>query len=302
MDNEMIRLMELSALEPWVESFSRMGNSYIFARFRGSQIGGSPMSKPLRFDCMTIIVCRRGSFDVEVNLQEYHIAANTMLVVSPGMLLKMASSNSSRLDLYMIFISREFLMDINIDLNALNIRSLIEHRSPAITLTDAEAGKLVKYLEFLDMQACEEEETVFSKNVARSLCAAVFYQLLQFSYLRIGHREDESREPLSRRSTYVHDFMRLVHLNYMKERAVSFYADQLFISPKYLTLLVKEATNRSPGDWINEFVVIEAKNLLRFSGKNVQQVAYALNFSNQTSFGKYFKRLTGFSPSEYQKT
>ena len=105
----------------------------------------------------------------------------------------------------------------------------------------------------------------------------------------------------SRRSSYVHDFMRLVHLHYTRERSVNFYASQLFISPKYLSLLVKEATGRSAARWIDHFVITEAKNLLRFSGKNVQQVAYALNFSNQSSFGKYFKHLTGMSPTEYQK-
>jgi AraC-like DNA-binding protein len=94
----------------------------------------------------------------------------------------------------------------------------------------------------------------------------------------------------------------LVHIYYSKERAVKFYADKLFISPKYLSLLVKEATGRSAANFIDEFVVLEAKNMLRFSGKNIQQIAYALNFSNQSSFGKYFKHLTGMSPTEYQKS
>ena len=105
-----------------------------------------------------------------------------------------------------------------------------------------------------------------------------------------------------RRSSYVQDFMRLVHMHFTRERSVNFYASQLFISPKYLSLLVKEATGRSAARWIDHFVITEAKNLLRFSGKNIQQVAYALNFSNQSSFGKYFKHLTGMSPTEFQKS
>ena len=63
-----------------------------------------------------------------------------------------------------------------------------------------------------------------------------------------------------------------------------------------------KATGRSAAAWIDECVILEAKNLLRFSGKNIQQIAYELNFSNQSSFGKYFKHLTGMSPSEFQKT
>jgi AraC-like DNA-binding protein len=74
----------------------------------------------------------------------------------------------------------------------------------------------------------------------------------------------------------------------------------MFISPKYLSLVIKEATGKSAGDWIDQYVIQEAKNQLRFSGKNVQQIAYDLNFSNQSSFGKYFKNLTGMSPTAFQ--
>ena len=83
---------------------------------------------------------------------------------------------------------------------------------------------------------------------------------------------------------------------------MAFYASQLYITPKYLSLLIKEATGRSAAEWIDEFVIMEAKNMLRFSGKNVQQVAYDLNFPNQSAFGKYFKHLTGMSPTRFQRS
>ena len=84
--------------------------------------------------------------------------------------------------------------------------------------------------------------------------------------------------------------------------SISVRSDKLFISPKYLSLLVKEATGRSAANWIDEYVIMEAKNMLRFSGRNIQQVTYDLNFPNQSSFGKYFKHLTGMSPTQYQRS
>jgi AraC-like DNA-binding protein len=255
----------------------------------------------MRLDCLSIIVCRKGSLDAEINLQSYHVKANTLLIINPGMLFRLSNIDYTRIDAYILFVSTSFLVDININLNAINIRSLIEKRSPVMRISDSEVTKLMRYFELLDLNA-RDEETVFSLNIARSVIASLFYQLLQFNFLRISNdTDDENASVRSHRSNYVHDFMRLVHLNYTQHRTVAFYADKLFISPKYLTVLVKEATGRSAADWINEFVIIEAKNLLRFSGKNVQQVAYALSFSNQSSFGKYFKHLTGMSPSEYQK-
>ncbi len=135
----------------------------------------------------------------------------------------------------------------------------------------------------------------------RCVIAALTYQVLQMVTRRIKDNS-ESKMPRSRRTTYVNEFMRLVHEHHTRERSVAFYAGKLFISPKYLSLIIKESTGKSATDVIDSYVVLEAKNLLRFSGKNIQQVAYELNFPNQSSFGKYFKHLTGMSPSEYQRS
>lgn len=296
----LLTLKDLGALDMLATNFSRMQDKYMVARLKGLARPLQPLETPLRMACMTVMLCRRGSMDVELNMMPYHIKANTLLVIPPQMLIKTPRNDLSRVDLCVLFVSQEFLVDINIDLNTINIRSLIEKHTPAVEITEAQCGKLMRFIELLDANAREEETTVFSVNVARSLCAGIFYELLHINFLRISH-EPQDAAVTPRRSTYVHDFMRLVHLNYMRERSLSFYAGQLYITPKYLTLLVKEATGRSAAQWINEFVITEAKNLLRFSGKNVQQVAYALNFSNQSAFGKYFKHLTGISPTAYQR-
>lgn len=81
---------------------------------------------------------------------------------------------------------------------------------------------------------------------------------------------------------------------------MKYYAEKMFITPKYLSVLIREATGHSAVDWIDQYVILEAKNMLRYSGKNIQQIAYDLNFSNQSAFGKYFKNITGVSPSEFR--
>lgn len=297
-----LQLSQLAGVERIATQFSRMGNNYMFSRIKGDSDPMPEFDSPMRLDCLSIIVCKRGSLDAEINLQNYHVRANTLLVINPGTLFRISNIDYSRIDAYILLVSTSFLVDININLNAINIRSLIEKRSPVMRISEIEVSKLMRCFELLDLNARDDDETVFSVNIARSVIATIFYELLQFNFLRINREAEDIESSRSRRSSYVRDFMRLVHLNYTQHRTVAFYAEKLFISPKYLTVLVKEATGRSAADWINEFVIIEAKNLLRFSGKNVQQVAYALSFSNQSSFGKYFKHLTGMSPSEYQKS
>lgn len=301
MTEQILSIEEIAKIVNYSKNFSRMGDKYVCCRV---STGGEPipvLSKPIRLKGMTLLLCRRGTLDMEINLKPFHIMPNTLAVISPECLLKCTNLDYEHLDISMLFIDSVFLTDVNIDLNAINVRSLIEQRTPIVSLTDAEAAIFNKHLELLELHADNDTRTIFSRNIARSLIAATAYRLLQFNFDRINNIETAASAS-SRRNGYVHDFMRLVHLNYMRERSVAYYANALCISPKYLSLIIKDATGRSAAEWINEFVILEAKNLLRFSGKNIQQVAYALNFSNQSSFGKYFKHLTGQAPSQYQKS
>jgi AraC family transcriptional activator of pobA len=95
-------------------------------------------------------------------------------------------------------------------------------------------------------------------------------------------------------------FQNLVFNHYKEHRTVQYYADALFVSPKHLTETVKEVTGKTAGEWIDDAVVLEAKVLLRNHEISVAEVAGQVNFPEQSSFGKYFKKHTGLSPSEYR--
>ena len=73
------------------------------------------------------------------------------------------------------------------------------------------------------------------------------------------------------------------------------------MTPKYLSLLVKNVSNRTAGEWIDNYVVLEAKALLSSSTLSIQEISDRLNFANQSFFGKYFKQHVGISPTEYRK-
>ena len=97
------------------------------------------------------------------------------------------------------------------------------------------------------------------------------------------------------------DFTALLQQHSKRERNVGFYAAQLNITPKYLSAVVKEVSGKTAARWIDESVILEAKTLLKYSGLSIQEIAYRLNFSTQSFFGKYFKQHTGFSPSRYKR-
>ena len=104
----------------------------------------------------------------------------------------------------------------------------------------------------------------------------------------------------SRQEEIVALFMREVKENYRKNRDLSFYADRLGLSLKYMSRVVFDQTGRHPSQWIKDHVILEAKTMLRSGRYSVQQVADELNFPNQSFFGKYFKEAVGVSPKKWR--
>ncbi len=300
-----LHIAQLSGIKRFSFDYSKFGEDYMFSHFIPGEQTLEYFLSPVRFDGMLFVLCLKGKLECEINLEKLELTQDSLLILSPDKIISSQQKNFSDFEAYFLFMSPKFLRDINIDVNIVNnasrFASLKNSRRPIMPLDKSESELLQKYMELLHYNTAENVDEVYIKSISRNIIASVIYQIFQFAAKRAPQDEIEER-PLSRRANYVQEFMNLVHKHYSKERSVGFYADKLFISPKYLSLIIKEVTGRSAAEWIDECVILEAKNLLRYSGKNIQQVAYELNFSNQSSFGKYFKHLTGMSPSQFQKS
>jgi AraC-like DNA-binding protein len=86
------------------------------------------------------------------------------------------------------------------------------------------------------------------------------------------------------------------------ERRVSWYAEQIGITPKYLSEMVKQVSKRTPNEWIDNYVMLEIRVLLKNTTKSIKEIADAVNFPNQSFLGKFFKEHMGMSPSEFRKS
>ncbi|WP_370900092.1 helix-turn-helix domain-containing protein [Chryseobacterium gossypii] len=83
---------------------------------------------------------------------------------------------------------------------------------------------------------------------------------------------------------------------------VAYLAEQLAVSPRYLSDLLKQETGKTAMELIHIFLISEAKNLLRLGEKDVSEIAYALGFENASYFTRLFKKQTGMKPLEFRKT
>lgn len=96
-------------------------------------------------------------------------------------------------------------------------------------------------------------------------------------------------------------FIQLVNNYYLEKHSVEEYADLLHVSPKYLSQAVKQASGKNALSIINERLVTEAKTLIRYTGNDIAEIAYQLNFSDPANFGKFFKKHAGVTPLEFRK-
>lgn len=315
--DKIVNLKNIAGIESFSSRFARLGDLYILShidvqeRIKESQgkLSASDvipgMNLPLRLNGMLFVLIQRGEIELNVNTVEYKISVDDILVIRPGTLMTFLNI-SEKCKFTILFTSSTFLNSINIDLNSIEFTSILSNPQPAMELTESESKVLRKYFDLLDVNTADKTESVFATRIARTLIAAMVYEILRFALTRavVHSNEDgtDKDEKQGRAYNYVFRFMQLLHTNYSRERNLEFYAQQLCITPKYLSMVTREVTGFSASEWINRVVILEAKNMLRFSGKNIQEIAYSLNFPSQSAFGKYFKRITGQSPSEYLKT
>jgi YesN/AraC family two-component response regulator len=125
---------------------------------------------------------------------------------------------------------------------------------------------------------------------------------LVFFYLS-GYRLHRLPEPetVSPHKRLAEKFLNLVSNHYREQRRMGFYSEKLSLTPKYLSQIIKAGTGKSANEWIDEYVILEAKALLKSTNMTIQQISDEMNFTSQSFFGKYFKRCEGVSPKEYRE-
>ena len=166
---------------------------------------------------------------------------------------------------------------------------------PVTEFNTEEIGCIKEYHSFL-WKKVKAKGHPYRKEIAQSLLLAVFHEV--YGMFK-NHMPIEVKK--SRQEELFAAFIQTLALHHKQERSVAFYAGKLCVTPKYLSLLVKNVSNRTAGEWIDNYVVLEAKALLSSSTLSIQEISDRLNFANQSFFGKYFKQHAGISPTEYRK-
>ena len=250
---------------------------------------------PYRSDGYIIGICTRGTAQVEVNLQIYEAKPDAMLLATPFHVLRIYNASEDFLCRFVVF-SKTFLAENSVNSHFLESFSYFKSTSKPVIYIDHENAKMVLEIYVMIQQKLQREGHYYRPEISRSLLTILLYEVASL----YEHQHVIIKNKQTRKQELNVLFQNLVFRHYKEHRSVQFYADSLCVSPKHLTESIKEVTSKTAGEWIDDAVVLEAKVLLRNHEISIAQVADNIHFPDQSSFGKYFKKHTGFSPTEYR--
>jgi AraC-like DNA-binding protein len=252
--------------------------------------------RPFRIDFYAFCICTEGNTDVEIDNQKYNITQNSFLISAPSTVIKfLHTSKDFRMKL--LFFDKNFLLKNIIDPFFIEKLGLFRSLTFSIISPDQDqAFKLLRLLEYL--QDKTEINGRFSEDIVRTI---IFNLLLETAEIINSEKENTSEEIFSEGNNLFLKFTQLVQNNVIRHKDIQYYADQLFVTGKHLIKLVKRASGKTPHEIINEALLKEAFILLNNPGITFTEIAYQLNFSSVSAFGRFFKRYSSLSPTEYRK-
>lgn len=262
-----------------------------------NEIGSLPLpNEPRRMKCILLALCRHGKVQYSVDTEERMVAANDVIIISEGQVIDnyMLSNDLSGIA---ILISQNFFSEIIKDIHGISSLFLFSRSHPVFGLRQDEVGNLMTYFDLI-WNKMNDDEHHFRKDVVRSLIATMIYDLSQVIY-RIQQQKNKRS---GRAESIFTEFIKLVEQNFRHERRVSHYATRLCITPKYLSETVKQVSHRTPNEWIDNYVALEIRVMLKNTTKSIKEIAEEMNFPNQSFLGRFFKEHVGMSPSEYRKS
>lgn len=258
---------------------------------------------PCRFHGYMAFFCIKGEFEVEINLKKFTIRKDSMFIYTPGNIVRVTNIDpreKESVHFVVVAISEDLMSSTRFDFSKLYNESLRLLESPCVVINENERELCRKYFDLI--QEVSKMRMPNMRESVTALISSIFYLMGAMWTDRLTAAKKNGGEEVSTRSKIVlEDFLLLVRDYHTKERSLSFYADKLYLTPKYLSKLIKSVSGKSAHEWIDSFVILEAKNLLKYSDMSIKSIVYELNFPNQTTFYRFFKTKTGMTPSEYRK-
>lgn len=250
-----------------------------------------PEGKPVRNPKhrVYLIIGLQGEAQIKIDSKRYVLQKNGLIYLTPNHLLSSLSRSNDFLFEYLSF-DFDFLSDFPLLLKA-DISDQVG-AMPFLQLDMHAFAVITKYYDFIN------DRYKNSTNRSEIVKGLLFSLIVEVSKMYSGQNICTVS---SRKNELADAFFRLLHRYYKEERTALFYAGRLCISDKYLFRVIKQTTGSTFHYWVSDFVLREAKLLLKSTEKSVTEIAEYLNFPNSSFFARFFRKHTGMSPMQFKQ-
>lgn len=244
---------------------------------------------------MTFCYCKTGSISFRLSRKHYKMVAGDLLVLFGEQYFE-GFDDSHDFSCVMMLESRQFVNDCLLGMLHFWPYLLFLIDTPIVHLSDPERERMKRCYQILTTRI-KDTEHPYQREAILSLMKVFYLDLCQI----MSHHAPKRELPFERGYIVFDRFMQLLSENFRQERNVIWYSRQLQITPKYLSEIIKDISGHTAGYWIQTFVIIEIKKMLTNPAYSIKEIAYVMNFHSQSMLGKYFKNITGISPSNYRQ-
>lgn len=241
-----------------------------------------------------IIICRSGKANIQVNFDDWQLFEGAVITIFPNDVIRLMPDETEEPFLVeMLQYDAAMLREASLQLEHTVYEQLRQDRcrqdSPIVTDIINNMFRLLHV--YFDQVGC----TCISQLVLLQLKA---FFIGFHEYLQRNPRTTKSNGESPRMREMFNRFMMLVERDYKLSRDVAYYASQMNITPKYLTLIVRQMTHENPKHIIDHYTILQLKLQLTASRQSVKEIAWEYHFNDVSFFCRYFKRHTGLTPME----
>jgi len=248
------------------------------------------ISEPYRAESYAIEFLRKGSIIMQTGLERKVVDAPAIITLGPSIIRSFSKSDDEIL-IDIIFFKPNFFLENQANVFFLAQYDFFENNHSHLSqLTNTDEDKFKRIFNLI-----KEASAGKSKHQASILRSYLYILIYEIDAIQ---KEEASAEV---QNTLFEKFKELLFKDFLNFRSVQHYADELNVSRKYLSEVIKKFSGKTASDWINEMVILEAKVLLQNKNMSINQISDMLHFSDQSVFGRFFKNYEGISPLEYRK-
>ena len=272
---------------------------YIFKEYGFNRVTIYEMNKetiiksPVKLQNYHLIMLTEGSIEIDVNYRIFQMTGLSSLHLSAGDIIRKIKASDNVKGYHIVF-SEEFHAEIRTTRNS-PINLQLKKEYPYQIFTEKEydfllqsVTRLITYIN----DTTHFHHALVIKNEVHNL-------VLNISDKRRKEHGDKIYKA-DRQKMILERFKNLLNGHCEKQHEVSWYAEALTISADYLSKITKENDGRSARAWINEAIIAKAASLMHYADLNIKEISEKLNFTDQSSFGRFIRKNTGMSPKEFR--